>query len=781
MPLVSLAHTEVEKSTKANEEKGHFLLVSIPSLSFIEWPLTYEESSHPFLSDLMKKGIPGSMNVRNAYRGLASMYLTMGAGAPALATEAMQAYKQSERCNGTSSGTLYLRYTGKRTNAEVVIPQYAGATILNEEKPYFPNPGMLGQLLAEAGIERQVIGSLDQFSHKASINQVAETFDACTQQYHARLAPLLLMDEQGTIPRGSFAQTLYQVDDRRPFGIRTDYHAYFAEIKDHLQADTSDAAVMMLELGDLHRLYIEKDFHTPHHFSEIKHEILSEMGDFINLLIAQLRSNDRLLVLSPSYPKEAAEERLMLTPLIMFSPEMADQSSQYLLTSDSTRRPGIVSYADIAPTILAHFGIPKPLEMKGNPIFPTTILKDIKTAHKSESPPRSFNIYKLSQDQLKASSIYKLRVYFLYGFAIYEVLVLIAGLLSATRIFVFNMSWLNFFLHSLIWAPVVMLWSSWLSASQLIHAAFIVAITLVLSFISSRKRPLNALISIGAVTVFSILFDGIIGNPWMKYSILGYDPMIGARFYGIGNEYMGVLIGAAFLLIAVSLQYFLDDWHKHLEHTRDSRIRIHRRKRWLRIGFLGATVLLICLLGYMMHPQLGTNAGGAITILLAGAWLWLRLFGIVYDKTIPMRQILWISLGTLTIAGLCFIIVNVTYTGTPSSKSHIGVALEHMLAGNYEQIHGIIVRKLQMNWRLINISAWSKVFITSLLVLVVGLIRPWGVFKIWMQKSPLLVTGFAAIIIGALIALVFNDSGIVAAATMMVYAAVPMLIVQLRR
>jgi len=40
-----------------------------------------------------------------------------------------------------------------------------------------------------------------------------------------------------------------------------------------------------------------------------------------------------------------------------------------------------------------------------------------------------------------------------------------------------------------------------------------------------------------------IVGDIVLGNALMQVSILGYDPIVGARFYGIGNEYMGLLAG----------------------------------------------------------------------------------------------------------------------------------------------------------------------------------------------------------------------------------------------
>jgi hypothetical protein len=42
------------------------------------------------------------------------------------------------------------------------------------------------------------------------------------------------------------------------------------------------------------------------------------------------------------------------------------------------------------------------------------------------------------------------------------------------------------------------------------------------------------------------------------------------------------------------------------------------------------------------------------------------------------------------------------------------------------------------------------------------------------------MSGFIAIAVGAVAALAFNDSGIVAAATMIVYAAVPMLLLRIQ-
>lgn len=106
--------------------------------------------------------------------------------------------------------------------------------------------------------------------------------------------------------------------------------------------------------------------------------------------------------------------------------------------------------------------------------------------------------------------------------------------------------------------------------------------------------------------------------------------------------------------------------------------------------------------------------------------------------------------------------------------------MTYVLEGRWETIGQIIVRKLSMNWHLLNVSAWSKVLITSIVVIAVLVLRPRGIFKQWQLQYPYLMYGFSANAVGAIIALLVNDSGVVAASTMIVFVAAPMLLLKLR-
>ena len=134
-----------------------------------------------------------------------------------------------------------------------------------------------------------------------------------------------------------------------------------------------------------------------------------------------------------------------------------------------------------------------------------------------------------------------------------------------------------------------------------------------------------------------------------------------------------------------------------------------------------------------------------------------------------------ITLSSVLVLG----VLNVFFLSNEADQSHIGRALQLVFDGHLDIIGEIIMRKLSMNGHLIVVSSWSKVLITSLVVMGVVLFYPLGVFRQWQHEYPHVMYGFSANTTGALVALAVNDSGIVAAATMIVYVAVPMLLLKL--
>ena len=57
------------------------------------------------------------------------------------------------------------------------------------------------------------------------------------------------------------------------------------------------------------------------------------------------------------------------------------------------------------------------------------------------------------------------------------------------------------------------------------------------------------------ITILVIVIDCIFGTYLMKNNIMSYDAIIGARYYGVGNEYEGVSIASPIFAFAILLNY----------------------------------------------------------------------------------------------------------------------------------------------------------------------------------------------------------------------------------
>ena len=55
------------------------------------------------------------------------------------------------------------------------------------------------------------------------------------------------------------------------------------------------------------------------------------------------------------------------------------------------------------------------------------------------------------------------------------------------------------------------------------------------------------------ITIITI--DSICGTYLMKNNIMSYDAIVGARYYGIGNEYEGITIASVILGLSVLIHY----------------------------------------------------------------------------------------------------------------------------------------------------------------------------------------------------------------------------------
>ena len=175
----------------------------------------------------------------------------------------------------------------------------------------------------------------------------------------------------------------------------------------------------------------------------------------------------------------------------------------------------------------------------------------------------------------------------------------------------------------------------------------------ILVMISTRFNTYKAFALIVALTVVALTADQITGSHLIQNSVLGYDPMAGARYYGIGNEYMGILLGSSIVLAGAFYQKY--------PHG----------------GWLPVIALFFVFQSVIIgSPQLGANSDGMITAPAA------------FLVTLLMLKNLRISPQTvlLVLAGVIAVTVGFTVydmTRPVELQTHIGRAANQILLGGW--------------------------------------------------------------------------------------------------
>lgn len=198
------------------------------------------------------------------------------------------------------------------------------------------------------------------------------------------------------------------------------------------------------------------------------------------------------------------------------------------LISQSTNQRGLIASFDLAPTILAHLGEAAPSEMRGKPIV-------------TDGPLRSTSLRALVA-RLRAIPGRKLKA---LGFLLSGWLALLAlsAPWSRTR-------WaMRAGALGVLWAPVGVLFTAALEPSAPVEYAAIALLCMALGAATDALVPWpRALLAPAIASVLALSLDALAGTQLLMRSLLGPDPILGARFYGFGNELkpgLAVLVLAA--------------------------------------------------------------------------------------------------------------------------------------------------------------------------------------------------------------------------------------------
>ena len=84
-----------------------------------------------------------------------------------------------------------------------------------------------------------------------------------------------------------------------------------------------------------------------------------------------------------------------------------------------------------------------------------------------------------------------------------------------------------------------------------------------------------------------------------------------------------------------------------------------------------------------------------------------------------------------------------------------------------------------MNVKLAQTSVWVNILLSGIAIIAVLIFRPSEHFRKIARKYPVIFKGFIASMVGCVVTLLVNDSGIVAASTASIYILIPIIIMSI--
>ncbi|HTU80319.1 MAG TPA: hypothetical protein VMF09_16330 [Solirubrobacteraceae bacterium] len=397
------------------------------------------------------------------------------------------------------------------------------------------------------------------------------------------------------------------------------------------------------------------------------------------------------------------------------------------LSSQSTDERGLIAAYDLAPTILVHLGLAIPADVRGKPI-------------ETDGPLRSASLRALMA-RLRVISARRLKA---LGFLLGAWALLLVGAAcwprasrrarertpgrERDRAGARARAWaLRAGALGVLWAPVAVLIPAALEPSAPVEYAIIALACIAFGALTDALLPwpraplLPALAALLALSV-----DALAGTQLLMRSLLGPDPILGARFYGIGNELksgLAVLVAAA---VAAALY----------PAVRGSRAAL---------AMAGAGVLLALIEG---SARIGAGVGGVILVSFAFALATVMLAPGALTRRRALLVLISPVVGLVALAALDL--------ATAHGAGHFtGSVLDARSVGD---VRDIIVRRYGAAWDELHNHAMPVAAALALVCAAFALLRrerllaPVGGDPAWLAA---LAGGLAAGIVGALV----EDSG----------------------
>jgi hypothetical protein len=677
--------------------------------------------SVPEIAALARAGGAGLMSVRTVPGDPGGgAFLTLGAGTRGTVPEdRVLAFDPTETFRGERADDLYQRLTGAESSP---TGPFLLDPVAYDEANDEAVPGLLGDVLERHDRTVAVFGTSD---HRAGKHRPA-ILVAMNRRGKAQDGHLA----RGSAPPAGGGGDSVVVSTSRPEpDLLGAYRLALGEFEflvkggqGALQTPWLEEHLYVIDLGDTLRIDTEAPFADPRQVRTQRAEALAMAGRVIRDLVLRVPAEEvMVIVASPSASHDMVVAKDEVAPIVIAAdaplevrlfpaPGVPIRS----LTSDTTHRNGLVSNEDVAPTILDFFDIATPAEMRGSPIRLQEHVAAPLVLHRVHLANRRMTV----PVQVTAGLVVTLTFFVLIGLVVLKrrgriprLAPVLGGALALLTPAVTFAMLVSGELRPMSYGEVV---------------PFLVGVTVVGILAVQLLRPLGRFLpaaALGAVILVAMAVEAADGWDAMLAPLFGGGALDGARFYGMPNVAIGMLLGSAAYVAAV-----LPPWP----------------------GF----AVLVYTGFFVGLPDIGANIDGSVTLFLAaGLWLALRLW----------RRVRWpqlLLIGGVTVVGTGAVLAAHRYLA--EAPTH-GTRLVTTEGSFLWRLWDLGLGRVEATWRLIADVPFALVPVLGMPVVLWLLLRPPRWLRPHLERNRAWRDALVVIVVGSIAAFFLNDSGPAAA------------------
>jgi hypothetical protein len=572
-------------------------------------------------------------------------------------------------------------------------------------------PGLLGRILEQADRTVAVYGNAD---HTAGRH---------------RPGVLVAMDGLGQVARGRVGQAflpvapgdpslLLPIDEPAPDeigGFRTDFDVLsFVALGNRFPNPSPylSAHLTVFDMGDTLRIDEGASEVSSAAVAGARRESLIRMGDHIERLVGRAASHEVLvIVVGPSTSGDMDRAKDLVTPIVVARGDplelFPEQGPMGALTSSTTRREGVVSNEDVAPTILDFFRLRSDAGMRGSPI--TTV---------DGTAPFELHARHLANRRMS--------VPIQTGAGVYITLAGLLGLLLAARPGMgprrlrVGAAWLV--ISCLPLAAALLLAGHLPRLSYATVVPFVIVATGVGTLFAVPLRRGGLLVppaAIGVALIAALAVEALTGWTAALTPFLGGSELDGVRFYGLPNTFLGLLLGGGLWVAAL-------------------------------LPTVAGFVLLMALAFFAGLPWTGADVGGAITLFAAaGLWLGIRRWGRLGWPAVALA-------GGVVILGMFVVFAIQALPAGPETHA------TRFLRGSGRTPAGFLstfLFRLAIGFRMISRNPLTLIPILGVLACLAVVLRPPAVIRQTLERYPVWRDALLVILLGSVVAFAANDTG----------------------